>query len=173
MMNKAEIRQLMIKKRQALTREEVARRSRALVERITLDPRFIAAKTVAMYQPLGNEVDLRALMKTGKRIAFPKVEGLTMHFYAVTSKTRYVQSQFGILEPVDGVIVDDEIDLLLAPTLALSHNCYRIGFGKGYYDRFLTVHHPKLTIGVIYDFQLVDEFETHAGDVPLDDVYIA
>jgi len=172
-MTKNEIRQLMIAKRSALSAQEAARRSADLVEKFVRDYRFIVADMVALYEPINNEVDLRALYNSGKRFALPKVVGPHMHFIELTPETKLVRSSFGILEPDDGLVVDDQIDLLLVPTLALDHKHYRIGFGKGYYDRFLAIHKPKMTLGVIYDFQLVDRFDHHKFDIPLDGVLIA
>ena len=172
-MTKNEIRQLMISRRNELSAQEVARRSADLVEKLIRDYRFIVADMVAIYEPINNEVDLRALYQTGKRFALPKVTGLHMHFIELTPETELVRSSFGILEPRDGPLVDDDIDLLLVPTLALDHKHYRIGFGKGYYDRFLAIHKPKMTLGVIYDFQLIDGFDHHELDIALDGVLIA
>lgn len=172
-MTKTEIRQMMIAKRTAMETRDVKLRSHALVEKLLRDYRFIVADIVAIYEPINNEVDLRGLYHTGKRFALPKVVGTDMHFIEITAETELVRSSFGILEPRDGRIVDDHIDLLLVPTLALDRNYYRIGFGKGYYDRFLAAHKPKMTLGVVYDFQLIDGFDHHKFDIPLDGALIA
>lgn len=172
-MTKDEIRQQMITKRNALSDEETASRSSMLIAKIKNDPRFHSANLIALYEPINHEVDLRELYKSNKRYALPKVFGLDMHFIEINDKTRLVRSSFGILEPVDGPIVDDELDLLLVPTLALDKNYYRIGFGKGYYDRFLAKHKPRCTLGVIYDFQLFESFSHHGADIPLDGALIA
>jgi 5-formyltetrahydrofolate cyclo-ligase len=172
-MTKTELRQMMIAKRTVMKTHDVKLRSQALVEKLMRDYRFIVADIVAIYEPINNEVDLRGLYQTSKRFALPKVVGTDMHFIEITTETELVRSSFGILEPRDGRIVDDNIDLLLVPTLALDRNYYRIGFGKGYYDRFLAAHKPKMTLGVVYDFQLIDGFDHHKFDIPLDGALIA
>ncbi len=173
MLSKNEIRVAMISKRNALTEEEVTKRSSQLVTRIINDPIFINSCVIALYEPINHEVDLRALFQVNKRFALPKVSGTELHFYEINDKTRLIRSSFGILEPENGLIVDNEIELLLVPALALDHHYYRVGFGKGYYDRFLAKHHPLHTRGVVYDFQLVDDFPLNEHDIALGGVYIA
>lgn len=172
-MDKQTIRQMMIQKRNLLTIDEVNTRSQLLINKLLVDQRFINSHLVAIYEPINNEVDLRSIYQSGKRIALPRVDGPHLHFIETTPNTKLIRSPFGILEPSDGLIVDDEIDLLLVPSLALDKNNYRVGFGKGYYDRFLAKHKPAIALGVIYDFQLLDHFPHHELDIALDGMLIA
>ncbi|CUS91999.1 5-formyltetrahydrofolate cyclo-ligase, partial [Candidatus Kryptonium thompsonii] len=78
------------------------------------------------------------------------------------------KSTFGILEPEKIREVGlSEIDLVLVPAIAVDRFGNRIGFGAGYYDKFLSqVNCPK--IALVYDFQIVDKIETSPSDVPVD-----
>jgi 5-formyltetrahydrofolate cyclo-ligase len=72
------------------------------------------------------------------------------------------------MEPKDGKILND-IDLIIVPLLAYNQNKHRIGYGKGYYDRFINKYNPKHKIGVSFDFQYIDFIED-INDEPLDDI---
>ncbi|HAV20149.1 MAG TPA: 5-formyltetrahydrofolate cyclo-ligase [Firmicutes bacterium] len=172
MNSKESIRSLILAQRNALSESEVASRSGVIANMIKEHPFFINAKMVALYYPLGKEVDLWKLVETNKHLALPKVIGDELHFIEVTSKTLLIKSSFGIMEPVAGSYVDHDIDLLLVPTVALDNEYYRIGFGKGYYDRFLAKIRPPHVMAVIYDFQLIDDSLHQHYDVPLDGYFI-
>ena len=167
------MRDALIQKRLALSMTEVHRRSSQLVKAILELPAYRQAELVALYYPISHEVDLRSLFSLGKRIALPKIIGGEMHFLEIGPATLLETSRFGIKEPVTGQIVDDQIDFLLVPSIAIDETYFRIGYGKGYFDRFLALHHPKTSLGVIYDFQLVKHFQHSDTDIPLDGVLIA
>ncbi|MFA5236053.1 MAG: 5-formyltetrahydrofolate cyclo-ligase [Bacilli bacterium] len=172
METKDQIRQRMIQTRKALRPEEVQSRSQALVKQIQAHPAYRQAKLIGAYYPLGNEVDLRALFKDGKRIALPKVVGSNLQFIELTVDTPLAVSGFGIVEPAFGPDVGELIDLLLVPALALDAANYRIGFGKGYYDRFLKEKRPPFVYGVAYDFQYMKAVPHADHDVPLDGCFL-
>jgi 5-formyltetrahydrofolate cyclo-ligase len=172
MESKDQIRQRIIQLRKALTPDEVRTRSQAIVQDILAHPAFRQSKLIGVYYPFSNEVDLRALFHSGKRIALPKVVGLDLHFIELTPDTPVAISSFGIVEPAFGPEVDDLIELLLVPALAVDSSYYRIGFGKGYYDRFLKNKRPPFVYGVVYDFQYFESIPHAAHDVPLDGCFI-
>ncbi|TVP84871.1 MAG: 5-formyltetrahydrofolate cyclo-ligase [Acholeplasmataceae bacterium] len=165
---KKDIRKSMLEKRQQLSKAEVLARSARMVDLIKALPFFSEAKIIGLYMPVTNELDIREIADLDIRPAYPKVEKDGIHFYATTETSRFVKSDFGILEPVLGKRVDDDIDLLLVPAIAISKTFYRIGFGKGYYDDFLQKHRPRHVIGIIYDFQEIDHFEPGPHDQKLD-----
>jgi len=172
MNDKQQWRDNLIQRRLALPMVEVRRRSAAIVAKIRQASFFLDAKLVALYYPINHEVDLRALFKSDKRIALPKIVDGEMHFIEIDSFTDLETSRFGIKEPIKGPIVDDEIDLLLVPSIAIDKENYRIGYGKAYFDRYLAKHKTKHKYGIIYDFQLVSSFEHGPQDIPLDGALI-
>lgn len=139
-----------------------------IIEMIENDHEYQQAKCVGIYYPLKNEVNLLPLTKGEKKYAFPKVEKDGIHFYLLENNTSFIKSKFGVLEPHDGILADELIDYLLVPALAISKKGYRIGFGKGYYDRFLAQYRPKHVKGVIYDFQEIEDFPKDQHDQKLD-----
>ena len=106
------------------------------------------------------------------KVTFPVIDAFAnhMHAVAVNDDTEFVENKYGISEPQEGErIAPDEIDLLFVPLLAFDKNGYRVGYGKGYYDRFLQqCHKDVITVGFSY-FEAVDKIEdTHQFDIPLD-----
>jgi 5-formyltetrahydrofolate cyclo-ligase len=165
---KKEIRKLMIDKRNKLSKEEVTIRSKRIIEKIMKHDAFIQAETVALFNAFGNEIDLSGLLTLDKIFLYPKIDNNDMNFYIIKSNTEYVKSNYGIMEPKDGKILND-IDLIIVPLLAYNQNKHRIGYGKGYYDRFIHKYNPKHKIGVSFDFQYIDFIED-INDEPLDDI---
>lgn len=164
---KNDIRRQIIEKRNQSSSKSFTKQNDEMIQMIQNDEAYQKAQCVGIFYPLKNEVNLLPLTKDHKKFAFPKVEKDGIHFYMLEQKTSFVKSKFGVLEPIDGTIVDEVIDYLLVPALAISKEGYRIGFGKGYYDRFLSLHRPKHVKGVIFDFQEI-EFNHEEHDQKLD-----
>jgi 5-formyltetrahydrofolate cyclo-ligase len=153
-MTKKDIRNDMIRKRNDMDQDTLHKQTQNLLLQIKKDPDYQKASIVAIFHPMGSEVNLLPLMNDQhKTFCFPKVEGEHIHFYAYTKDMSFHKSTFGVLEPEGGLCVDDKIDYMLAPALAISNDLYRVGYGKGFYDRFIKNYRPKKVMGVIYDFQ--------------------
>lgn len=167
-MNKTEARQLAKITRDNLDPKMRYIKSRTIVQKIERDQRFINAKVIGLYYPFSSEVDISSLTHKSGIIALPKIIEGKMEFIEINSKTKYKRSSFGVLEPVKGKIVSKEIDLLLISTLAKNRLNYRLGYGKGYYDKFIKEYKPKTTIGVLFDNYELDFIED-LWDIALDD----
>jgi 5-formyltetrahydrofolate cyclo-ligase len=165
---KQEYRQSMLEKRKQVSPSDLKKMNDDLIQAVLNDKHFQDASSVAIYFPMNNEVNLLELLKQPKQFSFPKISDREMHFYAYDQHTRFIKSSFGVSEPVDGIITDESIDCMLVPALAISKNFYRIGYGKGYYDHFLSKIRPKSVMGVIYAFQEIDEMPIDAHDQQLD-----
>ncbi len=165
---KDDIRRQMMKIRMESVSTAFNKQNSQIIDMIQKDHKFIDAKCIGLFYPLKNEVNLLPLTNGKQEYAFPKVESDGIHFYLLDSKTSFKKSKFGVLEPQEGLNVDKKIDYLLAPALAISKNGYRIGFGKGYYDQFLSANRPKHVYGVIYDFQEIKNFKQDLHDQKLD-----
>ena len=117
---------------------------------------------------------LEQALRDGKKVALPKCYGPEMRFIYVEDLTRIRKSSCGVPEPLDDVpIADDETALVLMPGMAFDQSGHRMGYGGGYYDRFLSAqpHHP--TIALCYDFQVVEQLPTDAFDIPVDQLFWA
>lgn len=173
-MNKAEARAVMKAKRSKLTESDKQVKDNAIFMSLINDSVFIDSKIIFIYVSFGKEVDtLRIInfaLSNNKIVCVPKVIGKTgvMKALKIDSLENMGTSDYGILEPQDNAveISKDEIDLVLVPGLAFDLNGGRLGYGGGYYDRFLSkIRKDALKIGLAYDFQIVEEIYTEEFDI--------
>lgn len=172
-MNKQELRQAIRARKRAMTEEDILRRSEILAEKFARSNAYRAAKTIYGYLPYNQEVRtvpmLRRALEEGKRVAVPKVYGDDMKFIYLDDLSQVAKGYAGIPEPVaDGPVAQDETALVLMPGLAFDRAGHRIGYGGGFYDKFLArePHHP--TVALCYDFQVMNRLETEEFDIPVD-----
>lgn len=172
-MNKQELRQAIRARKRAMTEEDILRRSEILAEKFARSNAYRTAKTIYGYLPYNQEVRtvpmLRRALEEGKRVAVPKVYGDDMKFIYLDDLSQVAKGYAGIPEPVaDGPVAQDETALVLMPGLAFDRAGHRIGYGGGFYDKFLArePHHP--TVALCYDFQVMDRLETEEFDIPVD-----
>ncbi|MBN2299966.1 MAG: 5-formyltetrahydrofolate cyclo-ligase [Acholeplasmataceae bacterium] len=165
---KNELRIQLIKQRNQMSSKQLQVKNENIIKQILNDDDFLHAQVIGIYYPLGNEVNLLSLTKSQHKFAFPKVESDGIHFYYLDEKTSFKKSKFGVMEPQSGIKCDKDIDYLLVPAVGIAKDCYRIGFGKGYYDQFLSKIRPKFVMGVIYDFQEIEKFNHDIFDQKLD-----
>ncbi len=167
--NKKMTRNAIKEMRLALKKEEVKERSEACVSKVLQFPELIEAKTVCVYMPAGNEIDtteiIRYCKENGKRLAAPRVNGDTMEFYYFTDETDMEQGAYDIWEPTGTEAVEDEESLVIMPGVAFDLSCNRIGYGKGYYDRYLSAHPRMKKVALAYDFQIVGRIKREVHDV--------
>ena len=114
---------------------------------------------------------LQQALLDGKRIAVPKCYGDEMRFIWMEDLSKVEKGYAGIPEPVaDGPVADDPTALVLMPGLAFDKSGRRIGYGGGFYDRFLAAEPGHPTLALCYDFQMLPELETEEFDIPVDTV---
>jgi len=148
-------------KRRILTPDRIKEDSAKIVERIAQMHHFKDAKTVMVYYPVHNEVDLRGLVQQfekEKTFLFPAIAHHThkMEVRRFESHTPFVKGRYGIPEPKTEAY-DGPIDMIITPGLCFDKNHWRVGRGGGYYDRFLRRFPGVYKVGVGYDFQLHKE----------------
>ena len=153
-------RKLMIKRRLELTRSEVLAYSNNVVDKIKKLDFYNVDMKVALYMPINNEIEVKL---DNKVICYPKIIGNDIEFFIPESFTKGV---FDILEPNGEKLEKDDIDLIIVPLLFFDKFNNRVGYGKGYYDRYLS-NYKGITVGVAYDFQEVEEIEVKPSDVKL------
>lgn len=131
---------------------------------------FIMAENVLLYHSLPDELSTREFfdaLPAGKRYYLPRVNGLMLDILPY-ERSRMHLGAFHIEEPDGDDTVDiGSIDLIVVPAVAYDRSGRRLGRGKGYYDRLLA-HSHAITVGVCYDFQLVDEIDAEDHDIPVD-----
>ena len=110
-------------------------------------------------------------IRDGKRVAVPKVIGDEMVFIYIEDLSGIEDGYCGIPEPVeDGPVAEDPTALVLMPGLAFDPQGHRIGYGGGFYDRFLASEPQHPTLALCYDFQMLPHLETEPHDIPVDTV---
>ena len=174
-MDKTLLRQTIRQRKRAMTEEEIARRSAALAALFAQSDAYRQAKTIYGYLPYNQEVRtvpmLQQALHDGKRVAVPKVYGDEMKFIYLDDLTQVEKGYAGIPEPVaDGPVAQDETALVLMPGLAFDSQGHRLGYGGGFYDKFLASEPNHPTLALCYEFQMLPSLETEAHDIPVDTV---
>lgn len=172
---KAEIRKQVLAARRGLGREEVIRSSRIILEKAEkyLD---LAQMDLYLYASCQNEVDTMQLIKDclsrKQKIALPRVceDGIHMKFYYITSLNDLTAGYKGIPEP--GLYCEPAAEnrqkIILVPGVAFDKKGNRIGYGKGFYDRYLKEHEFIKKMGIAFEMQVLEEIPGEPDDVQMD-----
>jgi 5-formyltetrahydrofolate cyclo-ligase len=169
---KEALRREMLKKRDSLSKEEAATLGDAIAEALFKTPRFIEAKRVAFYIAKGSEADTRMMIfraaQARKEILIPATDH-KITFYKFSSFTDLKPGKYGIPEPQTRTEPSAEPDVVVVPGIVFGLCMHRLGYGKGYYDKYLSSS-PAYRIGICYDFQVVDKLPTHENDERMDEI---
>ena len=174
-MDKKALRKQIREKKRAMTPQQIEQASARLGELFAASQAYKNAKTVYGYLPYNQEVRtvpmLERALQDGKRVAVPKVYGDDMKFIYMDDLSQVAEGYAGIPEPIaDGPVADDPTALVLMPGLAFDPQGHRIGYGGGFYDRFLAAEPDHPTLALCYDFQMLPQLETEEFDIPVDTV---
>jgi 5-formyltetrahydrofolate cyclo-ligase len=167
------LRQTLLNQRLGLSSSMVLSYSQSLINQIIALPSFQHAKVVGLYAPIKNEPDLRPLINQGKHILLPKVVGNTLIYGRWQPTDVLIQSSLHILEPNTDQDESHLLDLLIIPGVAFDRLGNRIGFGKGYFDRYLASKRPPMVVGVCYPFQIQQALPVTKEDMKVDLVLVA
>ena len=172
-MDKQQLRKAIREKKRAMTPEEIERRSEILARLFLETPVYRQARTLYGYLPYNQEVRtipiLEQALRDGKQVAVPKVYGDTMNFILLEDLTQVAKGYAGIPEPIaDGPVAQDPAALVLMPGLAFDPQGHRIGYGGGFYDKFLAQEPEHPTVALCYDFQVLPHLDTQEFDIPVD-----
>ena len=172
-MDKKELRRTIREQKRAMTEAEICSRSAQLCKKFLASQAYQNAKSIYGYLPYNQEVRtvpmLEQALRDGKRVAVPKVYGEEMKFLWLSDLTLVEKGYAGIPEPIaDAPIADDETALVLMPGLAFDPQGHRIGYGGGFYDKFLAQEPNHPTLALCYEFQMLPRLETEEHDIPVD-----
>lgn len=173
-MKKNEIRKLMSKKRNELSSESVKEKSLEIFKNLTTIKEFCDAKQVLSYINLNNEVNTEDIInyfwKQGKKTVAPKVKDSEMDFFYFSEYKDLTKGKFNILEPdTNHKYLYNRGDVIIIPGLAFDTYGGRVGYGGGFYDKYLSKSLPLTKIAVAYDFQVLDtEIEVDEFDIKPD-----
>ena len=173
-MDKNAIRADIIEKRNALSTLKREEYNIELFHKLIKQEEFLSAQMILCYVSFGKEVDTHKIInyafQNSKRVAVPKVlEKRRLEFYEIQSLDELNPSKLGILEPVSKVPIAYEEGLnytMIMPGVAFDKDLHRIGYGGGYYDRYLERYSKEdiKTLALAYDFQIYDYIPTEVHD---------
>lgn len=174
-MDKTELRREIRTRKRAMTEAEIEERSAKLAQLFFASRAYQNAKTIYGYLPYNQEVRtvpmLERALKDGKKVAVPKVYGEEMKFLYLDDLTAVAKGYAGIPEPIaDEPVAHAETALVLMPGLAFDPQGHRIGYGGGFYDKFLAAEPNHPTLALCYEFQMLPKLDVEDHDIPVDTV---
>ena len=173
---KAELRKQVLQEMKAIPREQKQAMDQALTDQFLKHPFCQEAKVIATYLSFPHEFQTQELieqaLRDGKKVLIPKTYPKGRMDFVVYNPQQLVKTSFGLLEPQGDLEVVDasQIDLIHVPGLAFTTEGYRIGYGGGYYDRYLK-HFSGHTLSTVYPCQIQD-FIPEKYDIPVEEVLI-
>lgn len=173
--SKQELRRAYIARMRQLDIASKVKEQEKLASRLYDQQEWVVANMVALTMSQSFEVDTGPIIMharhKGKRVVVPcTLPKRQMEFVELNEETKFKETAFGLLEPENGTVVTpDEIDLMVVPGVAFKENGQRLGFGGGYYDRYLAKY-PGFKCSLVLSTQLADDDEWKADsfDIPVD-----
>lgn len=170
---KKEIRKEILEKRRRCDKSLALEWTACIEKTVYAHPFFEQAENLCTYMSFDGEVGtdgiIRRAFEFGKRVWIPKISGKNMDFYELIKREHLVRNCYGILEPSgEGMSFKDqnlEKSLMIMPGVAFDRHRNRIGYGGGYYDRYLEERKGLRTIAVAFEMQIVEAFPTEPTDI--------
>ena len=162
--------------RDNMSEQDWEKKSSTICENLIRMPVYQEAEAVLIFMSISHEPDtgriIRHALETGKTVAVPKCEGSDLAFYRIDSPDDVRPGRFSVPEPVNtddmySVRITDK-SLVILPGLAFDKKGFRLGYGAGFYDRYLKDDFYRNKLMIAFSFQEVDEVPNHAGDVRVD-----
>lgn len=173
MINKHDARLEVFEKRKAISLDTVKILSKKIFENALNLNVLKNHKTLLLYSAFRNETDTELFFKYALNnnipVAFPKVIGENMEFYIINSLCDLKKGYMGILEPVEGLpVFNSDEGVIIVPGVAFDRHKCRCGYGKGFFDKYLSKHDNLIKIGICFEFQLYNKLKNNEHDIPMD-----
>ena len=170
---KKQLRKTIRQKKKMVGTEEAKAKSQLVFAKVEATDKFLEAKVVLAFWSLPDEISTHNFVvkwSTSKKVVLPVVVENNLELRIFTGTEMLVQSDgFGIMEPTTGQLVNpSDIDFAIIPGVAFDKKGNRLGRGKGFYDRLLPQLGKITTVGVGYEFQLVESVPVAEFDLPVD-----
>lgn len=168
-MTKEKLRKQVLAMRKRVPELMLRQRSGIIVQKLVQSEAYEKANSIWTYISLPGEVETFSLIerawRDGKEVAVPKVEGDELVFRVIDDWNEVEEGYFHVLEPVNRRISFEQDALLVMPGLAFDLKCNRLGYGRGFYDRFLTEHTGHPTVALSFDFALFEDIPHEDSDI--------
>lgn len=169
---KEDLRKIAISKRDFMAKVGMIEKiSKKISTNIINSSTYKNAKNIALYYPIKNEIDITSILSKEKNFYFPKCINNEMFFIKVNSLDELKKGAFNIPEPKGNIENPKNIDVFYIPTLLANKNCYRLGYGKGFYDRFFKSNSTNAKKIIVLSKVFVDDtFIQDEFDYKLDEI---
>ena len=168
---KSGLRKVLLEKRDVTSYDFIKLSSQKIHNKLKQIEIFRAARKIACYFPIGSEVKTQDIMQEllgdGKEVYLPKVDDNNMIFRKITELGDLEKGNFDIMEPKENCPKTDDVEILLVPTVGITRAGIRLGYGHGFYDRYLSSSKAK-TISLTYSKQIVKSIPFTEKDIKID-----
>ncbi len=169
--DKKSLRSLLLEKRDNTSFDLLKIASEKMQKRLKKINAFRDAQKIGVYYPIGSEIltqdIIQELLSNGKDVFLPKVIGKKMEFRKISNFSSLEKGSFDIMEPKDECPTDNSLDVILVPTVGISPVGVRLGYGHGFYDKFLA-EHKVTTISLTLEKQIVKNIPKSEHDIIMD-----
>ncbi len=158
---KNRIRKSLLERRNRLSPTEIYEKSQLIQSHVLNSNQFVKSNTIGVYFPVGTEVRtekiIRNSIRTGRIVALPRteLEGMEFHQLCNENLQDLILGKYGVREPPRVGRPVRKIDLLIVPGVAFDNQGSRIGYGRGYFDRYMMKAKISFSLGLGFKFQLV------------------
>ena len=168
---KKSLRNLLLEKRDNTSFDLLNIASGKMQKKLKKIDAFRDAQKIGAYYPIGSEIltqdIIQELLSKGKEVFLPKVIGEEMEFRKITDFSSLEKGSFDIMEPKDNCQTDNDLDVILVPTVGITPTGVRLGYGHGFYDKFLA-EHKTTTISLTLEKQIVKNIPKSEHDIIID-----
>ena len=165
---KTSLREFLLEKRDGTSFDLMKIASKSILKKLKKIESFRNAQKIGAYYPIGSEILTQDIMQEalseGKEVFLPKVIGKNMEFRKIENFSNLENGSFDIMEPRNECPVDNDLDVILVPTVGISPTGVRLGYGHGFYDRFLAENKIE-TISLTLEKQIIKNIPRSNHDV--------
>jgi 5-formyltetrahydrofolate cyclo-ligase len=165
------LRELLLERRDNTSFDLLKIASKKMQKRINKVYAFKDAQKIGLYYPIGSEIltqdIIQELISKGKDVFLPKVTGENIEFRKIEDFASLEMGNFNIMEPKEDCIVNNNLDIIVVPTVGISPTGIRLGYGHGFYDKFLAKNRTT-TISLILEKQIIKNIPKSEYDISMD-----